>query len=113
MRIQQFATITFYANVYPIKVKIFTNNCYFSKTITAKDNCLCLRRGNIIRIIVYPLNSGYTGKLYIQEFVCNDNILTFKFSKQKVFNNIYKFTLTDLNYGLNINGTLNFTKKTA
>ncbi len=99
------------------KVEILGCSEYLCKTIHQQREFLCFYTASpSFIIIISPLENSYNSKLYYKFHIEQRNFFEINFNFLKIIpptiqQRVYTFYLTDLNYGLKINGELNFNSK--
>ncbi len=103
----------FSSNVERYRVRVYDGENVVAKEISARRDCLLVcTRSPCIRVVARSLTSGYATSLYFWLDVTRNRLISLYFNFQPTSAPIAlnRFTLTDANYGLPIDGTLLFTR---
>ncbi len=98
------------SNLTRYNISIYCNDERYSQIIYGQHSTLCLKtKSKHVLVILSPLDDGYYDKLYVKinTLRCEQTI-SHNFLKRSIQEKVYRFSLSDANYGLKLDGFLNF-----
>ncbi len=100
------------SNISNYNLSIYDCNGYSVKRITSQNYCLCLNTNTrYLRVVANPPNRQYNNSIFYKLDTYKNNCFNLYFNftaNQTTLNQLNIFYLTDRNYGLKLNGNLQF-----